>query len=400
MSGGERAGRSANPLRGKVAIAGAADTLVGRVPDRTPMQLCAQAGIAALADAGLGKDDVDGLVTCNAMAQPYMYPGEALAEYLQVFPSYCVGLGAGGAAAFSAIAQASLAIAAGLCDTVLVVMADSLRSGLSREQAMTLQASAGHPEFETPYGLTAPALYALLARAHMHRYGTTPEQFASVAVSCRAHAARHPHAEKREPLTVDDVLASRMIAEPLHLLDCSLVSDGGAAVVLTSAERARDLRRPPVYLLGFGEGHRHEHVSQAHSLTTSAAAESGRQAFSMAGVAPADIDVAGLYDCFTPVVLVQLEDLGLCPPGEAGEFAAAGHIGPGGSLPVNTHGGLLSHSHPGNPGSMFHLTEMVAQLRRDAGARQVADAEVALVHAQGGTMSSHCTLILAGEAAA
>jgi acetyl-CoA acetyltransferase len=202
----------------------------------------------------------------------------------------------------------------------------------------------------------------------------------------------------RELITVEDVLSSRMSADPLHLLDCSLVSDGGAAIIMTSAERAADFPNDPVYILGAGEGHSHEHISQARSLTTSAAVDSGRRAYAMAGVGPGDIDVAGIYDCFTPVVLVELEDLGFCKKGEGGAFVADGNIDPGGPLPTNTHGGLLSHCHPGNPGSMYHLTECVAQLRREAGDRQVADAEVALVHAQGGVMSSHCTLILGREA--
>jgi acetyl-CoA acetyltransferase len=188
-----------------------------------------------------------------------------------------------------------------------------------------------------------------------------------------------------------------MIADPLHLLDCSLVSDGGAAVILTSTERAGDFPHDPVYLLGFGEGHGHEHISQALSLTTSAAVESGRRAYEMAGLGPADIDVAGIYDCFTPVVLIELEDLGFCEKGEAGAFVEAGETALEGSLPMNTDGGLLSHCHPGNPGSMFALTEVVTQLRRNAEERQVKNAEVALVHAQGGVMSSHATLILGRE---
>jgi acetyl-CoA acetyltransferase len=184
------------------------------------------------------------------------------------------------------------------------------------------------------------------------------------------------------------------------LLDCSLVSDGGAAIVLTSRERARDFKQRPVYLLGVGEGHGHEHISAARSLTTSAAVDAGRRAYAMAGVGPKDIDFAQLYDCFTPVVLIELEDLGFCAKGEAGPFVAAGHTAPGGSLPVNTHGGLLSHTHPGNPGSMFALTETVMQLRGQAGERQVAKADLALVHAQGGIMSSHCTIVLGREDAA
>jgi acetyl-CoA acetyltransferase len=231
----------------------------------------------------------------------------------------------------------------------------------------------------------------------MDAYGTTPEHLASVAVQARRYAARNPAAQMRDPISIDDVLASRMIADPLHLLDCSLVSDGGAAVILTSAERAADFPHRPVYILGAGEGHSHEHISQARSLTTSAAVASGRLAFEMAGLRPADIDVAGIYDCFTPVVLIELEDLGFCEKGEAGAFVAEGETAPGGTLPMNTHGGLLSHCHPGNPGAMFALTEMVAQLRHTAGERQVENAETALAHAQGGVMSSHATLILGTE---
>ena len=286
-----------------------------------------------------------------------------------------------------------------MAETIVIAMADSLRSGLSRDQAMLMQSATGHPQYEQPYGPTVPAYYALIAQAHMAQYGTLPEHFAAVAVACRAHAARNPAAQKRDLISVDDVLGSRMIADPLHLLDCSLVSDGGAAIVLTSAERARDFPHAPVYLLGVGEGHSHEHISQARSLTTSAAVESGQRAYAMAGLGPRDMDFAQLYDCFTPTVLVELEDLGFCAKGEGGAFIASAGIGPGGALPVNTHGGLLSHCHPGNPGSMFALTESVWQLRHSAGQRQVADAGVGLLHAQGGIMSSHSTLILGREVA-
>ena len=381
-------------LRGKVAIVGVADTEVGVLPGRTPMELCVDAALAALADAGIDKTAVDGLVTCNAMAQPMLYHAEAMAEYLQIFPRYCISVGAGGGTTFSILHHAASAIVTGMADVVLIAMADSMRSGLTRDQAMLVQSSTGHPQFEQPYGPTVPAYYALIAQAHMATYGTTAEQLAAVAVAGRAWAGRNPAAQMREPITVEDVLASRLIADPLHLLDCSLVSDGGSAVVMTSAERARDFPHHPIYLLGAGEGHGHEHISQAHDLTTSAARESGQAAYAMAGVGPGEIDLAQLYDCFTPTVLVELEDLGFCDKGEGGAFVASGAIAPGGTLPVNTHGGLLSHCHPGNPGSMFALTESVWQLRHDAGERQVDDAEIALVHAQGGIMSSHTTLIL------
>jgi len=384
-------------LRGKVAIVGAADTEVGKIPHLGPTALCIDAARRALDDAGISKDQVDGLVTCNSMVEPYMYHAEVMAEYMQIFPRYCISANAGGGTTFSTIQHAATAIATGVCETVLVTMADCLRTGLSREQAKKMQSSTGHPEFETPYGATVPAFYALIARAHMDAYGTTPEQMAAVAVSGRRHAARNPAAQMRELITVEDVLNSRMIADPLHLLDCSLVSDGGAAIVLTSAERAVDFPHDPVYILGAGEGHSHEHISQARSLTTSAAVESGRRAYRMAGLGPRDVDVAQIYDCFTPVVLIELEDLGFCAKGEAGAFVAAGETALGGMLPMNTHGGMLSHCHPGNPGAMFSFTEAVSQLRRQAGDRQVEDAEIALVHGQGGIMSSHATLILGRE---
>jgi len=385
-------------LRGKAAIVGAADTEVGCVAGMGATDLCVDAILRALADAGIRKDAVDGLVTCNSMAEPFLYHAEAMAEYLQIFPRYCISVGAGGGTTFTALHQAASAIASGICTTVVIAMADSLRSGLSRERALAMQSSSGHPEFERPYGAPVPAYYALIARAHMHEFGTTPEQLAAVAVSARKHAALNPAAQMRTPITIGDVLASRLIADPLHLLDCSLVSDGGAAIVLTSAERARDFPHPPVYLLGAGEGHSHEHISQARSLTTSAAAEAGRSAYAMAGIGPRDVDLAQLYDCFTPVVIIELEDLGFCAKGEGGPFVAAGTIGPGGALPVNTHGGMLSHCHPGNPGSMFALTEAVLQLRRQAGERQLPKADIALVHGQGGIMSSHCTILLGREA--
>lgn len=384
-------------LRGKVAIVGAADTRVGIVPEFNAIGLCADAALKAMADAGIDKSQIDGLVTCNSMTEPHFYAAEVLAEYLQIFPSYCVSTSAGGGTTYTSLLQAAMAIEQGLCNTVLLVLGDCLRSGLSREQALRMQSSTGHREFEIPHGPTVPAYYALIARAHMDRYGTTAEQLAAVAVEARQHAARNPAAQKRDPITIADVLNSRMIADPLHLLDCSLVSDGGAAVILTSADRAADFPKPPVYILGAGEGHGHEHISAARSLTTSAAVESGQRAFKMAGLRAADIDVAGIYDCFTPVVLIELEDLGFCAKGEAGAFVAAGETSLQGSLPMNTHGGLLSHCHPGNPGAMFALTEMVTQLREAAGERQVLNAETALVHAQGGIMSSHATLILGRE---
>lgn len=384
-------------LRGKVAIIGAADTEVGVVPHLSATQLCIDAALKAMDDAGLTKGDIDGLITCNSFAEPILYHAEAMAEYLQIQPKVCYSVITGGGTTFSLIEHAASVIAAGLCQTVLISTADSLRSGLSKEQAMNSQATTGHSQFESPYGPTVPALYALIARAHMEKYGTTSEQFAKIAVACRKHASLNPAAQMREPISVDDVLQSRMIADPLHLLDCSLISDGGSAIIVTSAERAKEYKQEPIYILGVGEGHHHEHISQAKNLTTSGAKDSGALAYQMAGLTSKDIDFAQLYDCFTPTVLIELEDLGFCEKGDGGAFVDSGAIELGGSLPINLHGGLLSHCHPGHPGSMFALTEAVWQLRNQAEMRQVSNAKTALVHGQGGIMSSHTTLILGTE---
>jgi len=384
-------------LRGKVAIVGAADTEVGVVPHLSATQMYVKAAKLALEDAGITKDEVDGLITCNSWVEPYMYHAEMIAEYMQIFPRYCLNVATGGGTTLAIMQHAATAIATGVCKTVLITMADNMLSGLSRDKAIEAMSTAGHAQFERPYGPPIPGFYALIAQAHMHAYGTTSEQLAAVSVACRKHASLNPAAQMRDPITVDDVLNSKMIADPLHLLDCSVVSDGGAAIIMTAAERAKDFRPQPVYVLGIGEGHSHEHISQARNLTTSAAKEAGERTYAMAGLGPQDIDVAELYDCFTPVVVVELEDLGFCPKGEGGRFVENGRIELGGELPVNTHGGLMSHCHPGHPGSMFSVTEAVAQLRGECGPRQVQDAEVALVHAQGGIMSTHCSMIVAKE---
>ena len=217
--------------------------------------------------------------------------------------------------------------------------------------------TAGHAQFERPYGPPIPAFYALIAQAHMYAYGTTSEQVAAVAVACRRHASMNPAAQMRDPITVDDVINSKMISSPLHLLDCSLVSDGGAALILTSAERARDFPHPPVYMLGVGRGIRTNISVKPTTSLPRRQKRRGERAYAMAGLRPKDIDVAELYDCFTPVVVIELEDLGFCPKGEGGRFVEGGRIELGGELPVNTHGGLMSHCHPGHPGSMFSVTE-------------------------------------------
>jgi acetyl-CoA acetyltransferase len=239
-------------------------------------------------------------------------------------------------------------------------------------------------------------MYALAASRHMHEYGTTREQLAEVAVAARQWARLNPNAYMRDDLTVEDVLASRMVSSPLSILDCCLVTDGGGSLVVTSAERAKDLRKPPVYLLGVGEAHWHRNISQMPDLTVSAAAESGPRAYRMAKIGPEDVDVAMLYDAFTINTVLFLEDLGFCEKGEGGAFASGGRISPGGELAVNTNGGGLSYNHPGMYGLLL-LVEATRQIRGECGERQVADANVALVHGNGGVLSSQVSAVLGSE---
>jgi acetyl-CoA acetyltransferase len=381
-----------------MAIVGAADTRVGVVPDLTSAQLQTEAARLALADAGIGKDQIDGLITCNASVERgplKTFHAEMVAELLGIAPRLCLTGAVGGALPVLMMEHAAAAISAGLCHTVLLISADNILSGSKRRVAVP--EPWDDPQFEEPHRPTTPAMYAMIARAHMDAYGTTSEQFAAVAVACRRHASMNPGAQKRAPITIADVLNSRMIADPLHLLDCSLVSDGGAAILMTAADRARDFSKRPVYFLGAGEAHPYLGLLHAKSLTASGAIESGRQAYANAGVGPRDIGVAFVYDAFTPMAIIYLEDLGFCPKGEGGRFVEGGRIELGGALPINTHGGLLSYCHAGLANSIFHITEAVRQLRGQCGPRQVSEARLAIIHGQGGRASTHGTAILGTE---
>ena len=385
-------------LTPKAAITGIGESRLGVVPDRSALQLQSDAATAALDDAGLRREDIDGLITTPVRVASWGMPCGVVASYLGIRPAYLSTLDLAGASGAAMIHHAAMAIESGQCSTVLCVAGQNLLSNRSRASAVQSMAESGgaHAQFEVPYGPLIPSLYALIAQRHMHEFGTTAEQMAQVAVTMRHHASLNPNAHMREPISVETVLASRMITSPLKLLDCALVSDGAAAAIVTRADRARDLRKPAVYLLGQGYGLSHSHVGEYRQLTHSGAAASGRAAFTSAGLTPADVDVAELYDCFTITVIVELEDLGFCPKGEGGRFVADGHIALGGSVPTTTHGGLLSAGHPGLGGGFFHVLEAVRQLRGEALARQVQGAEVALAHGNGGAIAIHCTLILGG----
>lgn len=372
----------------KAAIVGVAESDLGVVGPKTVLQLQAQAARAALAEAGLTVKDVDAVFTAGAGWS--WAPSMLLAEYLGIRPKVTDSTNIGGASFEAHVGHAAAMIALGLCEVALIAYAATPRSGVRGMPRTPTLAD----QFELPYGPPLPiAGYALAAMRHMHEYGTTPEQLAEVAVATRKWAALNPKAYKRELITIEDVLSSPYICEPLHLLDCCLVTDGGGAVVVTSAERARDCRTKPVWVLGHAESHTHLSISSMPDLTWTAASITGPRAMAEAGVTHEDIDVVEIYDSFTITVLLTLEALGFCGRGESGAFVSGQRTAPGGDFPMNTNGGGLSYCHPGMYG-IFLLIEAVRQLRGECGERQVKDAKIALVHGTGGVLSSASTVIL------
>jgi acetyl-CoA acetyltransferase len=376
-----------------VAIAGVAETPLGEVHDQTELSMCALAAREALAEAGLGLGDVDGLFV-NYMGEE----GTAqVGEYLGIQPRYADSSDLGGAAFEAFVHHAMLAVATGRCDVALITYASRQRTKRERSLASPASALTLDGQFVAPYGLPSPVgAYALIAARHMARYGTTSAQLAEIAVAARTWAQRNPKAWSRDPLTIDDVLASRPISDPLRRLDCCLVTDGGGALVVTTAERARDAAKPAVRVLGAGESQTHWSIALMPDLNVSAGAVSSREAFGMAGITPADVDVLEPYDSFTITVLQSLEDLGFCAKGEGGPFVADGRLRPGGALPAMTSGGGLSYCHPGALGLLL-LVELVRQLRGEAGERQVADARIGVAHGVGGIFSTAATVVLARD---
>lgn len=375
-----------NNLRGKTAFVGAATFGCGEAPGYTAMELAAEAGRLAVEDAGLSLSQIDGLFIC--LPADFL-SGLSIAEYYGIRPKMTNNSRTGGSAFFGHVEWAALALDAGLIDYALIVYGSNQRTGAGK-----LVSAQAPSVFEHPYRPNNPvASYALAASRHMHVYGTTPEQLASVAVSARQWANLNPEAFRQGPLSIDDVLSTRLIADPLRVADCCLVTDGAAAVVMTRADRAKDLRKPPISLLGVASATWHSEISQLDDLTVTAATESGARAFAQAGLTVADVDVVNVYDAFTINTILFLEDLGFCRKGEGGPFIASGAISPGGTLPVNTNGGGLSFCHPGMYG-LFTMVESIRQLRNEAGARQIAGAEIALAHGNGGTLSSQATCLM------
>ena len=371
-------------VNGKVARAG------------SPLQIQARCAKAALQQAGLDLGDVDGLFTAGMWGVPGVgqLPTVTLAEYLGIRPTLHDGTNIGGSAFEAHVAHAALAIETGKCNVALIVYGSAQRSEMSRNLA-------GRPasltmQFETPWGLPTPVGgYALAAMRHMHDYGTRPEDLAEIAVAARKWASLNPAATRREPVTVDDVLAAQRISTPLGLLDCCLVTDGGGAIVMTRASNARGAKLKPIHIRGYGQAATHWTIAAMPDLSSLTAAEiAGRRAFEMAGVSHDDIDLVEIYDSFTITTLMTLEALGFCKRGEGRDFVGKGRIAPGGAFPLNTNGGGLSYAHPGMYG-IFLLIEAVRQMRGEVEPeRQVQNVRTALVHGTGGTLSSGATCIL------
>jgi acetyl-CoA acetyltransferase len=376
----------------RVAIVGAALSDCGRVDDKTAYELHYQATARALDDAGLTRDDVDGFMSTGTGV---LAPIE-VADYLGLKPRWVDGTNVGGSAWEFMVQHAVSAINSGMAEVVAITYGSTARADLKRgtRSANLTYGGRGAEQFELPYGHTLVARYAMAAMRHMYEFGTTIEQLAEIAVSARFNASLNPDAYYRDLITIDDVQESAMIADPLTKLHCCIRSDGGGSVIVTSEERARDTAKAPVWVIGTGEAISHTSMSEWEDFTESPCVTSGREAFGRAGVKPSDIDVAEVYDSFTPTVLLTLEGLGFCEKGEGGSFVEGGTLRVGGALPTNTDGGGLSCSHPGMRG-IFLLVEAVRQLRGECGARQVPDAELACVNGTGGWFSSAGTTILA-----
>ncbi len=377
--------------RGSVAVVAAAESDLGQVaPGTTPLDLMAQATKRALDESGLKLSDIDAVFTAAAQLR---MPTLALCEYLGLRPKYQDGTQIGGSSFMSHLTHAMAAIEHGLCEVALIAYGSTQRT-VSRAAASPREWNP----YESPYRPFMPSsAYALAASRHMHQFGTTREHLAEVAVAARKWALMNPVAWEKEPLSIEQVLSARMVSYPLSVRDCCLVNDGGGAIIITSAARAKALKQKPAYVLGVGECMSHMNISAMPDLTVTGAAISGAQAYAMAGLSAKDVNAAQVYDAFTINTILFLEDLGFCAKGEGGSFVSGGGIAPGGRLPVNTSGGGLSYCHPGMYGLLV-LIEAVRQVRGDAGARQVPGCEVSIAHGNGGVLSSQCTVLLGSGA--
>jgi len=374
-------------------ISGVGLTPFGKLPGRTTLDLMSAAAEAALADAHLERKDVDGLLCGYSTTFPHLMLSTVFVEHFGLRPTYAHSIQVGGATGFAMVMLAHHLVESGAARNVLVVAGENRLTGQTRDAAVQTLAQVGHPVYEVPLGATIPAYYALVASRYMHEHGTSEADLAELAVLMRRHALMHPGAQFREAISAQDVLASKPIASPLKLLDCCPVSDGGAAFVVTH-DPTSDSR---VRIIGTGQAHTHQHVSAAPSLTEFGAKPSVERARGAAGIALDNVRYAAIYDSFTITLTILLEEIGLAPRGQAGQRAREGYFNFDGPLPLNTHGGLLSYGHCGCGGAMAHLVETHHQMTGRAGPRQVKDASLALLHGDGGVLSSHVSLVLEAQ---
>jgi acetyl-CoA C-acetyltransferase len=383
-----------------VFVAGAYEHPTREAPDKSTMQLHAEVAKGALDDAGLPKSAVDACFTAGVPEYEYGLTPLVIADYLGLDVSYYDTTDAGGSSYVSHVGHAASAIRDGKCDVALITLAGRPRSAGQATGSGARELKTVQDSFERVYGVTNVTMYGMAARRHMHEYGTTSEQLAAIRVAASKHAQYNEHAMYPDPVTVEDVVSSRVVGDPLHLLDCCVISDGGGALVVVSEDVRADLDRECVELLGHGEAIGH-HDAGRIDLTRTAAEDSGERAFAEAGLGPEHVDYASIYDSFTITVLEAIEDLGFCAKGEGGEFVASGALeAPGGELPFNTDGGGLCSNHPANRGGMTKVIEAVRQLRGEANEEVQVDADVALAHGTGGSIGTRhgaATVLLGRE---
>jgi acetyl-CoA acetyltransferase len=366
-------------------------TAFGKHEGSTTVSLMSEAAAAALADAGLERRDIDGLICGYSTTMPHLMLSTLFAEHFGITPRYAHGTQVGGATGLVMAMLAHLVADAGAARNILVVAGENRLTGQSRDATMQTLAQAGHHRYEVPLGPTIPSYYGLVASRYMYETGLGAADLAQLAVLMRRHAAGHPGAQMREPITVEDVLASKPIAPPLKLLDCCLISDGAVAFVITRDQVGENALR----IRGCSQAHTHQHVTAAKSLTSFGAKPSSARALEAAGVALSDIAYAAIYDSFTITLAILLEEIGLSQRGASGRDAAAGRYSADGPMPLNTHGGLLSYGHCGVGGALAHLVETHRQLTRRAGGRQIpSEPAFALLHGDGGVMSSHVSVVV------
>ncbi|MET4799498.1 thiolase family protein [Bradyrhizobium sp. LB11.1] len=371
-------------------ITGVGLTSYGKHEGWSSLDLMSKAAQAALDDAGLKRAEIDGILCGYSTVSPHIMLATVFAEHFGIRPSYAHAVQVGGATGLAMTMLAHHLVVSGVCRNVLVVAGENRLTGQSRDASIQALAQVGHPDYEVPLGPTIPAYYGLVAKRYMHEYGVTEEDLAEFAVLMRAHACTHPGAQFHDLITVADVMASKPVAMPLKLLDCCPVSDGGAAFVI-SRER---IGEAGVRIRGCAQAHTHQHVTTAPALSQLGAEISIARAKEATGLAISDVRYSAIYDSFTITLAMLLEDLGLAGRGEAAARVRAGHFNRNGAMPLNTHGGLLSYGHCGVGGAMAHLVEAHLQMTGRAANRQVRDASIALLHGDGGVLSSHVSMFL------